>query len=315
MAVSRAVNGQPGVGKELRKKVLEAIGEYDYVHDYIASGLRTQRSRVVGLVLPDVSCTYFSEMAKVVERGAREEGFSTILAHSEESYEAECTEINLLRGFRVGGMIIAPSGNQQDLDVYRRLKKSGTPFVFVDRMKTNLNCSYVITDECEGALNLGRYLIGKGYRKWGYLKGPDGVSSSQSHEAGLRASLKGPGGKRCSIVGVAAGFMVADGYEGTDKLLEMAKLDVIVAVNDLVAIGALRKLREKGIRVPKDIALAGFSDLDAVDLLDPPLTTVKEPFAEIGKRAIEILIQEMVNPKRPKQKIAIEPELVIRESA
>lgn len=315
MTISRVVNGQSGVGKKLRTKILKAMGRSDYVPDYIASGLRTRVTSVMGLVIPDVSCSYFSEMAKVIQGRARKAGYSTILSHSDESYEVECVEINLLRGFRVSGLIIAPSGDQDDVDIYRRLQTYRLPFVFIDRMKKHVDCSYVLTDETKGALLLGNYLISKGYRRWGYLKGPKGVSSSEWHEAGLRQSLKESDGTSCSITSVRAGFMEEDGYRAAAKLLARYKPEVIVAVNDLAAIGALRYLKEKNIRVPKDIALAGFSDLASVDLLEVPLTTVREPFAEIGKRAIEILLQEIAEPGHAKQKVAMAPELVVRESA
>jgi DNA-binding LacI/PurR family transcriptional regulator len=118
-----------------------------------------------------------------------------------------------------------------------------------------------------------------------------------------------------SLVTVVAGFHEEDGYVSVGKLLKKGKVDVIIAINDAVAMGAMRYLKKERIRIPDEIALVGFSDLKAMDMLEVPLTTVREPVLEIGNSAIEILMKEIANPSRPKEKIILEPKLIIRESA
>ena len=313
MTISRVLNNQPGVSEKLKAKICQAMNRNDYVLDQIATGLRSKRTNVIGLVIPDVSNTYFPEITRVIEHRAREHGYRTILSNTGESYEVEQAEISLMRGFRVGGLIIAPAGGSADVAAYRKLQQFEVPFVFVDRIKKGIDCSYVLTDEEKGTLKIGRYLAGKGYRRWGYLAGPAGVSSSEAHLRGMRRGLAEAKGPRMSMV--RAGFQEPDGYRAIRELLRKAKPDVVVAINDLVAVGAFRYFKEHGIRVPQDIALVGFSDLQLMDLLEVPLTTVREPTAEIGRRAIEILLEEIIDPGRPKQKIALEPELILRESA
>ena len=315
MTISRALNNQPGVSKKLRQKILSTINKYGYVPDYFASGLRKKSADVIGLIVPDVSDSFFPEITKAIENYAKRHGFSIILSHSRESYKQECVEINLLRGFRVGGFIIAPAGNQKQFDVYQELQKLRIPFVFIDRMKEKIDCSYVVTDTETGSLQLGRYLLKKGYKKWGYLRGPRGIFSSESHYKGLYQSLKESRHNTNSVVSVTAGFKEEDGYLSVQKLMSKTRPDVIIAINDSVAVGAYRFLKENGIRVPKDVALAGFSDLKFMDILEVPLTTVRENIAEIGQKAIEILLSEISHPEKTLQKVLVEPELVIRESA
>ncbi len=315
MTVSRVLNDYPAVSVQMRKRVRAAMKKYNYVPDRIASGLRSRTTNVIGLVIPDVTDSFFPEITRSIEKEARKHGFSIILSHSDELYDLECEELRLLRGFRVRGYIIAPSGNQNDIDIYQDLQTEKAPFVFIDRMKKKISSSYVLTDFKRGTQEIGAYLAGKGYRKWGYLKGPKGVFSSDQHEKGLQAALKEKAASKCSMVSVRAGFREEGGYEATGKLLRKARPDVIVAVNDLVAIGSYRYLKEHGMNVPRDIALVGFSDLRLVDILEVPLTTVREPTAEIGKRAVEILLREMNDPACAKEGVVLKPQLIVRQSA
>ncbi|MCX5636934.1 MAG: substrate-binding domain-containing protein, partial [Planctomycetota bacterium] len=222
--------------------------------------------------------------------------------------------INLLRGVRVGGLIIAPAGSMNDIDVYQALQKDGVPFVFIDRIKPKIFCSSVYTDERKGALEIGRFLLKKGYRKWGYLKGPEGVFSSEEHEQGLVQSLKEGKEKSCSITSIQAGFKEEDGFKAAEKLLCKSKVDVIISVNDLVAVGVYRYLKKSGIKVPDEIGIVGFSNLQFMDLLEVPLTTVREPISEIGEKAVHLLMQEINNPLCEKQRVVLEPQLIVRKS-
>jgi len=313
MTISRVLNNQPGVGRKLKAKIQDAIKKYGYIPDHVASGLRSKSTRAIGLIIPDVSSSFFPEITKEIEKRAKKLGYSVILAHSYESYEAECEAINLLRGFRVRGFIIAPAGSQNDIDIYERLQKAEIPFVFIDRIKTQIECSYVITDTQSGAASVGRYLAEKGYRKWGYLRGPREISSSDEHYAGIRKSLKECGLSNDTMISVKAGFDESDGYSAAQKLLKNKKPDVIIAVNDPVAIGVYRFLKENKIRVPHDIALVGFSDLKGSDLMEVQLTTVHEQTMRIGQEAFDILLG-MMNGNGETRKIRLETELIIRSS-
>lgn len=315
MTISRVLNDRPGVSQALKNKISAAIAKSDYIPDHIAVGLRINSTHVIGLIIPDVSNSFFPEITEKIENGAKEKGYRVILSHSYESYIQECKEINLLRGYRVDGFIIAPAGNQNEIEIYEKLQKLEIPFVFIDRIKKKIDCSYVISDTGAGALKIGRYLLKKGYRKWGYLRGPRGVSSSEEHLKGLQKSLKEAGRSSDIITSVRAGFSSKDGYRATKELLNKIKPDVIIAVNDPVAIGAYRFLKKEKVKVPEEVGLVGFSDLSFVDILDVPLTTVRESTADIGRIAIEILLKEISDSEREKQQILLAPKLIARASA
>lgn len=314
MTISRALNNREGVSNTLRKKILNKVQASGYIHDKIAVGLRGNSTRIVGLIIPDVNNSFFPQITTAIEKRAGEEGYHILLAHSHESYDQENRLINLLRGFRVDGFIIAPAGAGNQTGNYANLQKLKIPFVFIDRYK-KIKAAAVVTDVKKGSQQLGRYLIEKGYKKWGYLKGAPGISSSKEHKMGLTKSFRGMSAKGRQLVSVTAGFDEDDGYRAAQELLEKFNPEVIIGVNDPVAIGAYRYLKKKRIRVPRDIALAGFSDLKTTDLLEVPLTTVRENAAEIGKTAFNLLLQRIRGQHSDYRISRLEPELIIRSSA
>jgi len=315
MTVSRALNGRDGVSTRLRKRILEASRRAGYVRDRVAASLRVRATHTIGLVVPDVSDGFYPDITAGIEEAASREGYRIILSHSHWSYREECDNVDLLRGFRIDGLIIAPAGAENDTALYAMLEEQGIPFVFIDRAKEKVDCSYVATDVASGTLQLGRYLLNRGYEKWGYLSGPTGFSTSEDHFKGLQQSLAEAGRDTSRILSVQAGMTQSDGYKAAGVLLQSAQPDVIIGVNDPVAVGAYRHLREKNIRVPEDVAVAGFSDLKSMDILEVPLTTVREPTAEIGRQAVSVLLHEIAHPDAEKQRVRLMPELVVRRSA
>lgn len=315
MTISRVINNRAGVRSKLRRIILSKIRARGYVRDRWAAGLRGKANHVIGLVIPDVSNSFFPDITAGIERRASAQGYRVILAHSHESYEREAGEIALLREYRVEGFIIAPAGGPRDIATYRCLQKAGIPFVFIDRYKKAVACDCVVTDFETGACDLGRYLRRQGYRRWGYIQGPEGVTSSDEHARGLRRSLAEAGKSRIRADTVGKGFEEEDGYRGAAELLLMGKPDLIVASNDSVAIGAYRYLKEKGLRVPDDVALAGFSNLMLTDLLAVPLTTVAEQTVEMGCRAFDLLARRIAKPNAKIVAERLPPRLIMRASA
>ncbi len=315
MTISRVLNNRPGASEALRTKVLEAVKQTGYIHDHVAAGLRSKSTRIIGLVIPDVAYNFFPDITRSIEKRATKDGYSIILAHSYGSYMQECKQIDLLLGLKVSGLIIAPSGSQDEVDIYRKLESLMVPFVFIDRIKKRVGCSSVVSDIENGAIKITEYLIKKDYKTWGYLAGPPGVTSSDEHFRGVRSCLRAAGRDLGSMVVARAGFTEEQGYKAVKRLLAKCSPDVIVTANDLVAIGAYRFLKEQGIRVPEDIALAGFSDLAFSDILEVPLTTVREKTAILGRKAIDLLLEEIAAPAVSKQHIRIVSELIVRGSA
>ncbi len=314
MTVSRVCNNRPGVSDVLRRRVMRAMARRDYVRDRLASGMRGAPQRVIGLIIPDVSSSFFPEITAAIERAASARHYRVLLAHSHESYERETMEITLLREFRVDGFVLAPAGRPGQTAAYRRLRRLRIPFVFVDRYKPGVAASCVVTDFQAGARAVARHLLARGYRRWGYLAGPPGMVMSREHRRGLRD----PGVQATPLLAwreVVAGFEEADGYRAVRDLWRAPRPDAIVAINDRVALGAYRFLKERGVRIPGDTALVGFSNLALTDLLDVPLTTVAEQTDEIGRQAFALLWEAIQRPETPPRTVRLEPRLIVRQSS
>ena len=221
----------------------------------------------------------------------------------------------MLRQYNVTGLIVAPVGSQQDIDSYQNLRNDGVPFVFVCSIKEKASASAVLTDAGLGAHRLARYLLDREYREWAYLTGRPGDSQSEAHSAGLRSVWNESGRSWQAMPREVAGSSEDDGYRAAQKLLAKSKPNVIIAANDTVAVGAYRYLKEIGIKVPEEVALVGFGDLKNMDILEVPLTTVRENLTMIGEKAFELLLDEATQPGRPPTTVFVEPELVVRQSA
>ncbi len=315
MTISRALNNLPGISPALRTKILRTMRQHDYVRDRGAARLRGSSGRVIGVIVPDIVSSFFPDLIGGIQSAADAAGYLLLLANSRESYADEVRQIDLLREFKVDGLIIAPAGPPGSTAVYRRLAEKGVPFVFIDRCKPRVHASYVVSDTRGGAFILGQYLAGKGYRNWGYLAGPADISSAREHGAGLRAAFAQTGLPDGNWRSVAAGFDEASGFHAANRLLDESSPDLIVAVNDAVAIGAYRALRQRGLNVPGDMALAGFSDLHGSDLLPAPLTTVRERTEEIGPRAFALLLRRIRHPDAAPEGVRLPAELLPRASA
>lgn len=315
MTVSRVHNNLPGMSDALRKKILKTMRRHDYVHDRAAARMRGAPGYVIGVVVPDIVSSFFPELVDGIQKAADAAGYVVLLAHSRELYDDEARQIEKMREFQVDGLIVAPSGPPRRTAIYRRLLAKGLPFVFIDRYKPAVRCGYVVSDTRGGACMLGRYLAGKGYRRWGCLEGPANVSSAMEHRAGLREAFAHAGLPARNMTCVTAGFDEHSGYRAAGRLLERCHPDLIVAVNDAVAFGAYRWLRERGLKVPDDVALAGFSNLRNGDLLAAPLTTVRERTEEMGAKSFELLLRRMRDPSVAPEAVRLGTELVIRESA
>lgn len=286
--VSRVLNGRDAshMRRETRERVLAAIRELDYTPAKVARSLRKQRTQAIGILLPDVSNPFFSLLARGVESVAFEAGYSVIICDSNHDSQKEAVYLSMLLEERVEGLVFIPVG-QPAPDLIQRLLNHGVKIVVADRRVDGLPT--VSADNRGGSASLARYLLDVGYRKIAYLAGPKGASSAEERLAGLVSALKEEG---LSPVWVRWGhFTFESGYHLTRKLLSEVETDAIVAGNDLMAVGAIRAVEERGLRVPEDIGVAGFDHIPLADLVKPRLTTVESPASRIGEEAARQLME------------------------
>lgn len=317
MTVSRSLNNHPHVNPQTRKRVLEAAGRLGYSPDLIAKSLALRKTYTVGVVVPEITHSFFPEAIRGIEEVTYNHGYHLILAHSAESAERERDAIQTLESKRVDGILISTAQNISDFSHYKRVVRKGMALVFFDRCVWGIGASCVSIDDEESAKQITRHLLRHGYKRIAHLAGPPKLSISRARLKGFRAALRESGLTDADELITESGLHEQGGYDAMVRILELPTKRwprAVVAVNDPAAFGAMRALNEHGLQVPDDIAVVGFSDDIRAGLLIPPLTTVRQPAFEVGRQAAQLLFEHIIGQKKTASRVEVQAELVIRRS-
>ncbi len=315
--VSRALSNHPDISAATKKRVKQLALEMNFSHNPIAQNLKSNRSSTIGVIVPEIKHDFFSSAISGIEEIANENGYTIILCQSNESYEKEVINTNVLLNHRVAGIIVSISQKTIDSSHFQNILNRKTPLVFFDRSCEDIAACKVIIDDKKSAKVAVEYLIKKGYKRIAHFKGPDNVGISNNRFAGYKEAILDAGLNFDEELIITGGFNEQDGYCAMEKLLAAGiKADSIFAVNDPVAIGAFQKIKESGLKIPDDYAIVGFSNNKITSLVDPSITTVDQPSREMGKMAAKILI-EIIDKKCDNQEnrnIVLPTELIVRNS-
>jgi LacI family transcriptional regulator len=320
--VSRALKDHPDISVQTKKAVNELAEKLNYQPNIVALNLRQKKTNTIGVILPELVHFFFSTVISGIESVAYEAGYNVILAQSNESYEREKTDIKALFNSRVDGMLISISRETTNYDHIESIISKGVPIVFYDRAYNNPNTSKVIVDDYVGAKEAVLHLIDQGCTRIAHLESSPFLSIAIDRKRGYYDALTENNIpiKENMIMQCPNGSL-EDGMKATKKLLSLpVPPDAIFANNDLLAMGAMMSIREKGLKVPQDIALMGFSNWFFSQLMDPPLSSVDQPGFEMGQEAARLLIRqiEMKDKEQfdplPETKI-LKTKLVIRNSS
>jgi len=316
MHVSRALNNKPGVKKDLREKILKIARQQHYQPHIIARSLVLQKTHTIGLIIPCVTHSFFPEITRSVEDVAHSRGYNVLLCHSDDNAQREEEEIRLLLSRKVDGLAIVPATDKINLTVYEQLMKKRVPFCFIDRFYKRLKTSCVITDDKKGAEEAVSYLLSLGHRYIGHIAGPLYLSTAWERYKGYSNALLKNGIKtKTELIRGKKSYEEDGGYQAMKEFLEMKRIpSAIFAANDLLAIGAMKAIKEEGLKIPRDISLVGFADIRMASLLAVPLTTVRQPAREMGRLAAELLIDEIEKKRKQLTQIRLPVRLIIRDS-
>jgi len=314
--VSRALRNHPDISPETKKAVNALAKELDYHPDSVAQSLQKRRTNLIGVIVPEIKHNFFSAAISGIEEVAYRAGYAIIVSQSNENFEREVVNVRALMSNRVAGLLISISQNTTDSEHFRVLERHKTPFVFFDRVCEDVNASKVMVDDFAGGYTATEHLIKKGYQRIAHLAGPKHISISKKRLDGYKSALKQNNMFYDEGLVVYGGLNEEDGRSGFQQLLQLEQMpDAIFAVNDPVAIGAFEKIKEHGLRIPKDIALVGFSNNPISALVDPSLTTVDQPAYEVGKRAAILLIEQINSGDDfvPREEV-LKTKLIVRNS-
>jgi DNA-binding LacI/PurR family transcriptional regulator len=319
--VSRALRDSYEISPETKKLVLEYSEKINYQPNPIALSLKEKRSRSIGIIVCEIANSFFSQIINGIESIAYDKGYNVIIAQSHESYEREVINVQYLASRSIDGLLVSVSSETQDLKHLKNLHERGFPIVFFDRIVDEMETHKVIVDNFKGAYEATEHLIKQGYQHIAALAGSSYLSITKERLNGYRKAMidYGAAFNESQIEYCLHGGMIYNEVENAlNKLMHLEnKPDAIIASADKLTTNCLRFLKKSGLKVPQDVALVGFSNLDLTDLLSPSLTVVRQPAFEIGQISTDLLIQQ-IESKRPltsfDRKI-LPPQLHIRESS
>lgn len=290
--VSRALNDHPRISIATKKLVKAKAAELNYRPNTIASTLRTGRSNSLGLIVPRINRNFFANLIHGVEQVCADSGYHLLICQSMETMAKEKEAISTLRNSRVDGILLSLSVETDQNDHLQTLVSSGIPTVLVDRSNTDIPLSSVTNDDYEVCKMLTRHLIDQGYRKLVHYGGPQYLDSYRNRYQGFLAALNEAG--LDPVPPLTSVLTIEQGYTQTLALLAGEDVpDAIVAASDYSAQGAMNALKEIGLSIPEDVAVAGYANEPLTELLHPQLTSVELYPEEIGKRAARMLISQI----------------------
>ncbi len=317
MTVSRALRGSAEVSEKTRKKVLRCAQDMGYRPNRWARSLVTQKTAIIGIVVPDISHSFFAEVTRGIEDVLSGAGYNILLCDSRLSAEKEIDEIGMLVDSRVEGLIVASEQQQDAPEVFKKLRQSGIPFVLVDRFFPRCNFPAVLVDDTAVARLATEHLIELGHRKIAHIQGP-GISPACLRLNGYKEALKHHRIPLNSSWIVPGRFDIPSGREAMHKIIDSGSVpSAVFAANDPMAIGALYACRDAGLQVPGQISVVGAGNIEGAHHPNPFLTTIDWPRQELGRAAATLLLEATSRAevsKEPPEIRVFPPRLLIRQS-
>ena len=315
--VSRVLNDLPNISEKTRKKVLNAVNDLDYEINAVASDLRRKSTKTIGIIVGNILSQFHSIVAKAVEDTANKFGYNVILCNSDDNPEKELEYLKVLKSKRVDGvLLISREGNIRYIN---KMINSGIKIVLLDRLIDGLECDAVIVDNENGAYSAVKHLITEGYKKIGIICGPLNIFTDKERLNGYLRALNEAGIKEDKNLIKIEGLKKEDGVKQAKEFLEASERpEAIFTANLDLTLGAVIALKKMGIKIPDEIGIIGFDDIECFLLMDPPLSTVNQPIYSLGATAADLLIKRIKGEDKSfgdkPHVITLKTKLILRES-
>jgi LacI family transcriptional regulator len=310
--VSHVVNNTRPVSKDVRIKVEEAIKTLDYVPSAVARSLKAKTTATIGLLVPNSLNPYFAELARGIEDYCERNGYCVILCNSDDNPQKQRSYLRVLLEKRIDGLIVASAGG--DSSLAQGLAGVRTPMVIVDRGLEGVDADLVRIDHEYGAYLATRHLLELGHRDIATISGPATTSVAQMRLSGFCRALKDAGVEVPRERMLESDFTSTGGYNAAAILLAQNPPSAIFAGNDMIGIGVLRAAAERNIRVPTQLSVIGFDDIQMSRYVYPALTTVGQSILQLGEMAAEVLLRRIATPDLATEQRIVTPSIVVRES-
>ncbi len=313
--VSRAMRNSHDINPETKKRILEFAKKNDYRPDFLGQSLRNRSSKTIGVIIPAYYIPFYSIAICGIQDYAMKQGYNVMVCHSREHYDVEIKNVEALLAANVDGIIISVARDTEKNEHIRQLKKKGIPLVLFNRVIEDFKAAKVVVNDYYGAYNMVKYLLGTGCKNIAHIAGPSNLLLSENRKIGYLDALKDSGIPVRDEIIIEGNFTLESGVECMTRLLRTDNnLDAVFCVCDAVAFGAMKIIKEFGKKIPDDISVAGFTNEPMAELVEPTLTTVRQPIYEIGETAARLLFAQLKDSDLPAELCVMETDIVVRNS-
>jgi LacI family transcriptional regulator len=313
--VSNVLNNSMPVREPLRKRVMETVEALGYQPNQLARGLRRDKTRMIGMIIPDITNPFFPAVVRGAEDVAFANGYRLILCNTDNDHAKEIAHLKELRTYLPSGLIVIPSRFSDLTAQAESYRKAGTAMVCVDRLPREWKGDTVTANNESGAYNATMYALRQGHRHLAMIIGPRHLTNVQDRLNGFKRAMREHKLQIDPDYIQEASFDQQGGFSKTMLLLSMIpRPTAIFAANDMIAFGALLAFREARLRCPEDISLYGFDNLDLAEMTSPPLTSVSQSGYQMGTSAARILIDRVLGDDGPARHLVLETVLKVRGS-
>lgn len=313
--VSRALKDHFEISEATKKAVREVAEKLNYQPNSLALSLRYSKSFTLGVIVPEIVHFYFSTIISGIEDVAQSKGYNVIITQSNESLDREKINLQTLFNHRVDGVLLSISKETTSYDHLENFIEKGLPVVFFDRVADDVKSSKVTVDDAMGAYDATTHLIKKGYKRIAHFEGPTGLNITKERFNGYKKALeenKLPSDPELVIKGC---YSKTDSRKAVFELIKKKNADAIFAFDDLVALEAVKAAKEYGKNVPLDFGVIGFCNWQFTEMTNPSISTVDQPGFEMGRKAAELLIDQLEKGEEfQHQSVTLPTQLIARES-
>lgn len=316
--VSRALKDHPRISAETKKAVQKAAVKLNYQPNNIAAALRNGKSNIIGIIVPTADRTFFSSVVRGIEEIANTAKYNVMICQTYDNFDKEVSTVEALLNARVDGIIVSHGKETQNFEHFLKVKERGIPIILFDRSNDELEVSNVVIDDFLGAYKATEHLVQQGCKRIAHFTNARKISIFKERLRGYREALLDNGLRFDESLVVDSNLQLEDGRSSMEQLLKRKDIpDGVFSSSAYGILGAMQVLKEKGFKVPEDVALVGFSNEPFTSFTEPPLSTVDQHPMRMGNAAAEIFLEEMAakDKKFIPQKIVLKPELIIRQSS
>lgn len=314
--VSRALQDNPRISLKTREKIKGLADTMGYRPNTLASNLRNKKSNTIGIVVPLINRYFFSSVISGVEDVAFKSGYTVVISQSNDLANKEIAIVQSMFANRVDGLIISIAMQSTSFEHLKMFRKKNIPLVFFDRVVPEIDTNKIVIDDFMGGFRVTQHLIDQGYQRIGHMAGPQNLMTYLDRKNGYIDALTKNGMPYDETLVVTNSLTAEDGVAATRQLMNLLNPpDAIFCGNDTTALSSIIYLRDKGIRIPEDFGIVGFSNEPFSKVVSPSITTIAHPGFQMGQKAAELILNQIEHKEKIFKTTVMPTELIIRESS